>query len=110
MGRPKAPRWNLLTEAALDRIASVAAAKRTRCDMMILDPMTVEALVTMARFGKGLATIQAQPPAQRTASARKAATARWARARAQRTESTVQEREGVTEENQGGVLAPKSLT
>lgn len=49
-------------------------------------------LIAMARFGTGLATLNAKPAAARSANAKKAATARWDRVRAQRTEAAVQAR------------------
>jgi hypothetical protein len=91
MGRPWARRKRALTRAQLDHLAAWVAGLVENAALagnpdpsMVLRCATVDALLRQARFGVGLATLQAQSKAQRVASARKAATARWARARAER--------------------------
>lgn len=101
MGRLRAPTRLVLTPYVLEHLVRCAAetwqnmyGQRVillRCDV-------VEELIRMARFGKGLATLTAKRPAERSASAQKAARAGWDRVRAQRNAVVVQERGAPTAE------------
>jgi hypothetical protein len=82
------PIIDVLSEAFLghlDRwcVAQIEKAGAERATLT-LRATTVRALLRQARYGKGLATIQAKPFATLSEAGRHAANVRWARARAQR--------------------------
>lgn len=87
-----------LTKEQLDRLGrwcDERSASGEPDPTVPLRVVTVRALLRMARYGTALATVNAKPFKQLSAAGRKAANARWDRARAQRTEAPPQKCEGV---------------
>lgn len=100
MGRSKAPKRLVLTEPMLDYLVrcctepawNMVSTDRSGDRRINLRVNIVLELLRMARFGKGLATLSAKSAADRSASAQKAADARWNRVRAQRNAAITQNR------------------
>lgn len=86
MGRPKQPNRLIVTSKQLDYLARCCTDPEMR--MVWTDESgqarinvrvdVLRELIAMARFGKGLATLNAKSPEEKSAAGRRAARARWA--------------------------------